>query len=310
MKAAFLRDFNGIEGVEIGELPMPQITESEVQVKVEYAGVNPVDWKIANGYLKTRMKWEFPLILGWDAAGVVSHVGKNVKGVLEGDEVYGYCRKAIMRDGSFADYISLEEKNIAKKPKNLSMEQASGVPLAALTAWQSLDHLKVKKGETILVHAGAGGVGGFAIQFAKLRGANVLTTSSASHHPYLQTLNPDVIIDYRQENFVQKVLSLYPEGIDAVFDTVGGETLEESFPVIKKGGRLVSIVAPPIPHKDVETGYVFVSPNSFQLREMAHLFEEGKLLPPCLTVFPFHDVKKALEKSKEGRTQGKNVLKI
>ena len=195
------------------------------------------------------------------------------------------------------------------------MEEAAAIPLSSLTAWQSLfdtAHLQAK--EKVLIHAGAGGVGSFAIQFAKSIGAEVVTTSSRSHIPYLQKLGVDHTIDYTKEDFVKTLLTLYPEGVDVVFDTVGGKSLEGSYDVVKKRGRLVTIAgqidAKKALERHIQADFLFVTPNSKQLSKIATLIEEGKIQAPPITLFPFTDVKKALQKSKEGRTEGKIVLKI
>lgn len=315
MKAAYFTAYDGIEGIQVGNLPIPQPKANEVQIKVEYAGVNPADWKASQGHFKERLPAEFPVILGWDLAGTISAVGHEVSDYQVGDAVFAYCRKKIMRDGTYAEYICVELNNIALMPKTLTPAQAACIPLSSLTAWQSLfDVAHLQAGEKILIPAGAGGVGSFALQFAKMKGAIVITTSSKSHHPYINTLKPDHVIDYTQEDFVQAVRKLYPEGVDVVFDTVGGTNLEKSYEVLKKKGRLVSIAGQVDTKKALEKGveayYSFVAPNHEQLQHIAQLIDERKLKAPPITIFPLDQVKLALQKSKEGKTEGKIVLKI
>ncbi|MFZ0564692.1 MAG: NADP-dependent oxidoreductase [Chlamydiales bacterium] len=315
MKAALIQSFEGIEKIEIGEVPIPYPEANEVQIQVKYAGINPVDWKITEGMLKTRMDYEFPVILGWDAAGVITQVGEEVKRLKEGDSVFAYCRKEIIHDGSFAEYLCLDGQNVILKPETLSFAQACCIPLSALTAWQSLfdtAHLKTK--ERVLIHAGAGGVGGFAIQLAKTIGAHVITTTSQKNFDYVQQFGADEVIDYTQNHFVDWMQQHYQNGVDVVFDTVGGDTLKMSYQTVKKGGRLVTI-AGIIDHalaneQQIEAEFVFVRPDGKELQKIAELFNATRLHPPTIQEIPFEDVELALRKSREGHTQGKLVLKI
>lgn len=315
MKAAVIHGFDGLEKVLIEEIDIPTPQDNEVQIAVEYAGVNPVDWKICEGLLKNRMDYEFPIILGWDAAGKVSAKGKNVTHLKEGDSVFAYCKKEIVHEGAYAEFICLNASHVVKKPKKISASQAASFPLSSLTAWQSLfdtAHLKAK--DNVLIHAGAGGVGGFAIQLAKLMGAKVITTTSSSHHDYVKALGADEIIDYTKENFVEKIHALLPEGVDVVYDTVGGSTLKASYQAAKEGGRLVTIAGiidqALAVQRHLEAEFVFVTPNGEELGQIAELIEKGKLVPPPIHEVPLEDAKSALRKSREGHTEGKIVLKI
>ena len=311
MRAALIHSFGGIEKVEIDEVSIPLPHANEVQIAIEYAGVNPVDWKIAEGMLKTRMDYQFPIILGWDASGMISAVGEEVTQFTVGDPVFAYCRKKIMQEGSFAEYITLEAQNVAKKPLSLSFAEAASIPLSCLTAWQALyDAAKLKKGETVLIHAGAGGVGGFAIQLAKLRGAHVITTASAANHTYVQMLGADEVIDYTKGDF----RSHLHDKVDVLLDTVGGKTLQESYEVVKPQGRLVTIAGvidqDIATTRDLWTEFVFVHPDGETLAEIATLLDEKKLTAPTVEEMPFDTVERALGKSRQGHTQGKIVLKI
>jgi NADPH:quinone reductase-like Zn-dependent oxidoreductase len=315
MMAALIHNFEGIEKVSLEEVPIPFPQEDEVQIAISYAGINPVDWKIAEGLLKTRMQYELPIILGWDAAGTISKIGKEVKNLNVGDPVFAYCRKEIIRDGSFAEYICLPAENVVKKPKNLSFAEAAAFPLCALTAWQSLyDTARVKARERILIHAGAGGVGGMAIQLAKLAGAHVITTSSEANSDYVKKLGADEVIDYTKEYFVNVLQKNYPKGMDVVYDTVGGDTLKASYQVAKGGGRLVTIagiVDQALASKHhLIADFVFVRPDGKELSQIASLIEEKKLFAPNIHEVPFEEIALALRKSREGHAQGKLVLKI
>lgn len=304
MKAVFIRQFGGREVLEYGEVPKPVSAAGEVLVKILAAGVNPVDWKIRQGLLQGRMPHEFPIILGWEGAGVVEATG---------EEFFFYARKEVIRDGTYAEYIALQPRHLAHKPKNLSFEEAAAIPLAGLTAYQVLhESLQLKKGETILIHAGAGGVGGFAIQLAKQIGARVITTASSKNHEYLSQLGADEIIDYTKVDFVKTVLRKQPEGINAIFDTVGGETQKRSAEVLKKGGRLTSILAldePFFRNKGIKVGYVFVRPEPTQLDELRQLAEQGKLKVSLFKTSPLSEAKKAQETIETGHVRGKIVIR-
>jgi len=315
MKAIVIEEFGGSEQLKHVEVPKPEPKDNEVQIQVAYAGVNPVDWKICEGYLKDWMPHRFPLILGWDAAGTVSAVGKNVTHLNVGDEVYTYCRKPIVQEGAYAEFLCFDAEHVVRKPKNISLAQASGVPLVALTAWQALfDFANLKKGDTVLVHAGAGGVGGFGIQFAKSVGATVLTTCSEKNIDYVKQLGADSAIDYTKFDFVEVVKEQFPKGIDIVFDCVGGETLKKSFDVIRDNGCLVTVV-----NKDVEefesprgirTGFVLVTANGKDLQGIAELIEKGQVVPLKTEELSLDAAIEAHERSRKRHICGKVVLKV
>lgn len=316
MKAALIHAFEGIEKIEIAQVSIPTPQPHEVQINVKYAGVNPVDWKIAEGFLKGRMDYQFPIILGWDVAGVVSQVGKEVTSLKEGDPVFAFCKKEVIHDGSFAEYICLNAEQVVKKPNKLSFAEAATIPLSSLTAWQSLyDTAHLKNKEEVLIHAGAGGVGGFALQLAKLVGAHVITTTSGPNFDYVRSLGADEMIDYTQDNFVDTLQKKHPKGVDVIYDTVGGNTLKASYQTAKNGGRLVTIagvVDQALATKQHLSSAQFldVQPNGKELTKIAALFDEDKLLPPHIQEVPFEEVGLALHKSRDGHTQGKLVLKV
>lgn len=315
MKAIVIKEFGGANTLHLEELPIPAPKDNEIQFLVFYTGVNPVDWKIREGMLKERLPHEFPIIPGWEASGEVTAVGKNVKDFYVGDEIFSYCRNPVVHSGTYAEYVCYDADHVAKKPRNITFAQAAALPLVSLTAWQSLfDAAKLRSGETILIHAGAGGVGSMAIQFAKNAGAKVYTTASKRNHNYVKKLGADFAIDYREEKFADAMKKLAPQGVDVVFDTMGGDTLQESLQVLKSGGRLVSILEkldPAVESKyRIKGFYVFVSPNGEQLKTIADLITQGKVIPPHIEEFPLSRAAAAQEKLQEGHVQGKIVLRV
>lgn len=221
--------------MRLAEIPTPEIDENEVLAEIHAASINPVDFKIRDGKVKMLVKYKMPLILGNDFSGVVAKVGSKVTRFKVGDEIYARPRKS--KIGTFAEYIAIHEEDIALKPKNLSFEEAASIPLVGLTAYQALiDILQLQKGHKILIQAGAGGVGTFAIQLVKLMGATVATTASDAGANLVKSLGADEIINYKTVKFEEKL-----ENYDAVFDTLGGKILEKSFQVIKSGGKIVSV---------------------------------------------------------------------
>jgi len=313
MKAIAINEFGGRDKLQLIDLPVPEVVEGEILVQVKAAGVNPVDWKIREGYLKDLFSHQFPVILGWDAAGLVEGVGNGVKRFKSGDEIFAYCRKPIVHGGAYGEYILLKEEHAALKPKNISFEEAASIPLAALTAYQSLfDAANLQPGETILIHAAAGGVGGFGVQLARGHGAVVWATASSRNKAYVQDLGASQVVDYTQENFGKAILSQYPAGVDVVLDCVGGEVLEKSAEIVKEGGHLISIVDDPtgLARDDIHKEFVFVAPNSTQLTELARMVEQGRLKTYLSQVFPFglEEARKAHELSESGHTRGKMVI--
>jgi NADPH2:quinone reductase len=314
MRAIAIENFGGPEMLKLMDLPRPTPCVGEVLIQIKAAGINPVDWKIRQGLFQGRLPHQFPIILGWDAAGVVQELGGGIKDIKVGDEIFAYCRKETIHDGTYAEFINLTPNHLAPRPKNLSWEEAAAIPLSALTAYQSLfESLQLKRNEVILIHAGAGGVGGFAVQLAREAGAVVLSTASTHHHNYVLGLGAQEVIDYRTQNFSEAVLKKYPEGIDAVFDTVGGDTQIQSLKVLKNGGRLTSLLALQSEAQQqsrCKIGYVFVRPDSSQLKKLAKLFEEGKIKVQLAAVLPLEQAAKAQEMIETGHTQGKIVLRI
>lgn len=315
MKAVLCNRFGSNDVLEISDVPIPSPQADEVLIKVHAAGVNPVDWKIREGLLKTRLPHEFPIILGWDVSGVVEEAGAHATRFSPGDEVYAYCRRSFIKWGSYAEYTCVEESSLALKPKTLSFAESASIPLVTLTAWQALvDFAHIEKGMSVLIHAGAGGVGSMGIQIAKMKGATVYTTASASHHDYVRKLGADYPIDYTKQDFVLEIRKHSPEGVDIVFDCIGGTALEKSVDIVKKGGALVTIVDFQVEHytrgKELKSCAIFVEPNAKELELFAKYLDEGILKIPALELFPLKDAANALERIQEGHTQGKIVLTI
>lgn len=315
MKAVLLDAFGGPEKVHFGEIPKPVPLDNEVLIRVAYAGVNPVDWKIREGYLKNVLPHEFPIIPGWDVAGTVVEVGANVTNLVQGDQVYSYIRKPLVKWGSYAEYVTFEAKDVIKKPTNISLAQAAALPLVSLTAWQALfDSISLKEGETILIQGGSGGVGSMALQFAKAIGAKVLTTSSAQKLEYVRRLGASIAIDYKNENVVARVKEYAPEGIDVAFDCVGGEAFQQGISCLKREGRIVSILERLDPEEEkrlhIIARYVFVSPSGPNLQSIKDLIEQKKVIPPHIEEMDLQDAAEAQEKLKAGHVLGKIVLKV
>lgn len=315
MKAMVIESFGQSEQLKLADVSTPQPKDNEVLIAIQYAAVNPVDWKIREGMFKSKMPHEFPLIPGWDAAGIIAAVGKNIRNFKEGDKVFSYCRKPIIKEGTYAEFIACDAAHVTKMPNNVNFAQAAAIPLVALTAWQALfDFAKIKKGQQILIHAGAGGVGSFAIQFAKHAGAIVFTTCSAANNDYVKKLGADYVIDYTKEDYIKKIEEITNQKLDIVFDTIGGKTLRESVVLLKPHGCLVSIVEQ-IPTEitqnlKIHAGHVFVRPDGEELREIAKLIEQGKVLPPEIQEMDLKDAAQAQDKNKQGHTRGKIVLKV
>src|ERR1700740_1300556 len=248
MKAVRIHKYGGSDVLKYEEAPRQKPQPGEILVRVHAAGVNPIDWKVREGEMKDFWPHKFPLILGWDLSGVVEELGRGVSRFKIADEVYS-CPDPT-RDGAYADYIVVRESQLALKPKSLHHIRAATVPLAALTAWQSLfDTAQLQPGQRVLIHAGSGGVGHLAVQLAKWKGAYVFATASTKNQDLLRKLGVDEPIDYTQQRFENVA-----RNIDIVLDTIGGDTQERSWSVLKKGGVLVSLVQPPSEEKATELG--------------------------------------------------------
>lgn len=307
MKAIVLHRYGGPEVLEVADLPEPTVGPDSVLVRVRAAGVNPVDWKIREGWLEARFPSHFPITPGWDLAGVVERVGPAVYEFTPGDEVVGYVREDHIQRGTYAELVAAPVRTIARKPTNLSWTQAAGLPLAGLTAYQALHRaLRVTKGDTLLVHAAAGGVGSLAVQLAVGLGARVIGTASPGNHDFLRSLGAEPV-SYG-DGLADRVRALAPDGVDAVLDLVGGDTMAMSPDLLASGGRLASIVDPGV--RDLGGRYVFVRPDPDDLAALCELAEEGRLTVEVSQVLPLERAAEAQQTSERGHARGKIVIEV
>lgn len=308
MNAMRIHAYGGPELLHYEAVPRPVLNPDDLLIRVRATAVNPVDWKIREGYLQGVLKHQLPLILGWDVSGEVVEVGPEATGFQIGDAVY--ARPNIERDGSYAEYIAVKASDAAHKPATLDYDHAAAVPLAALTAWQALvDAAQLQAGQTVLIHAAAGGVGSFAVQLAKARGAQVIATASVINIGIVTMLGADQFIDYTKTRFEDVV-----KDVDVVFDTIGGDTQDRSWQVLKPNGILVSIVSPPsaaiATTHGVRSAFVFVQPNGQQLTTIARLIDAGQIKPVIHTVLPLSEARQAQVINQGGHTCGKIVLHV
>jgi len=315
VRAIVYDQFGGPEVLRLAtDVPSPTPAPDEVLIAVHAAGVNPVDWKLREG-LRRTIPFEMPIIPGWDAAGVVSAVGAEVRELSVGERVYAYCRKPLVRWGCYCEDVAVAARNVARMPSRLSFVEAAAIPLAALTAWQSLfDAAGLRAGQSVLVHAASGGVGGYAIQLARHAGAApIVATASAANEGYVRGLGATEVIDYRARPFVE---ALGAGAVDVAFDTVGGEVQTRSVEAVRPGGVLVSILALSDETKraaearGVRLEYVFVAPNGAQLAELARLVDAGALVPPAIETLPLAEAAEAQRRSQAGHVRGKLVLTV
>jgi NADPH:quinone reductase-like Zn-dependent oxidoreductase len=306
MKAAVYHDYAA--PVEIAEVAKPVLQDSSVLIEVHAASLNPIDNILRAGYLRQMLELSFPHVKGYDVSGTVVEVGKDVRNVKLGDEVF--ARPNQKDAGAIAEFARLQESELAIKPANISHEQAASVPLAGLTAWQALvTKGGIKKGDKVLIHAGSGGVGTFAIQIAKHFGAFVATTTSSKNADMVKDLGADLVIDYTSQKF-EDVVSDY----DLVIDTIGGDTLERSFKVLKKGGVLVSVKSQDndgLAEKyGVRFEWFFMWPDGEMLAELAKLISDGTVKTVIDSTFPMSRSADAFERLATGRAKGKIVVSI
>jgi NADPH:quinone reductase-like Zn-dependent oxidoreductase len=332
MKAYTINKYSKDASLQLSELARPEVKENEVLVEIHAASVNQIDGKLKSGEFKLLLPYKFPMILGHDVAGVVTKIGSKVTKFKVDDEVY--ARPRDLRIGTFAEYIAIDENDVAPKPKNLTMEEAASIPLVALTAWQAFyDKAKLQKSQKVFIQAGSGGVGTIAIQLAKHIGATVATTASAANIEMVKNLGADIVIDYKKDDF-ETILKDY----DVVLNSQDTQTLEKSLRILKPDGKLISISGPPdmayakenslswfmkmaiyfLSYKvnrlakklEVDYAFLFMNANGQQLADISTLIEAGKIVPVIDKVFAFEQTNDALNYVMSGRAKGKVVIKL
>ena len=308
MKAIVVYKYGGPEVLKYEDAPRPEPKEDQILVRVIAAAVNPVDGMIRSGKFANYFHTTFPLIPGYDISGVVEKAGPKITKFKAGDPVYAYI--GLKEGGGYAEYAVATENEAAPKPKSLTFEEAAAVPLAAETAWQALiDTAKLNAGQTVLIHGGSGGVGSFAIQIAKARGAKVIATASTPNQDLLKQLGADISIDYTKTKFEDVA-----KDVDVVLDSVGKDTLSRSYGVVKKGGFIVSLVARPdqveLDKHEIRGASLDVKPDADELAKITKLIEAKKIKPVVSQVLPLSEAAKAQEQAATGHTRGKIVLKV
>lgn len=303
MKAVRIHEFGGPEVLKYEDVPEPKPGPGEIRIRVIAAGVNPMDWKVRQG----GMNLPLPMIMGIDVAGVVDSLGSKVNAFKPGDHVFA---KLSMGQGGYAEYTATNPAQAALKPKSIGFVEAAAIPTAGLTAWNALfDIAGLQRGQSILIHGAAGGVGSFAVQFAKWKGARVIGTASSRNAEFLKSIGADTVIDYKAQRFEDVV-----HDVDVVLDTIGGDTFERSWGVLKPGGFLVTTVAR-IPEGAAEAHGVRASgmltkPDGRELAQIASIIDERHIKPIVTTVLPLGDARKAQEMSESHHTRGKIVLRV
>ncbi|WP_282138420.1 NADP-dependent oxidoreductase [Rossellomorea aquimaris] len=332
MKAMTIKQYGKTIPLELTDLPIPDMGEQDVLVEIHAASINPIDFKIRDGKVKMLLSYKMPLVLGNDFSGKVIQTGSKVSKFQIGDEVYGRPRKN--RIGTFAEYLSVHEDDVSLKPENLTFEEAASLPLVGLTSWQAFHEiLQLKPDQKILIHAGAGGVGTFAIQLAKEMGVFVATTASEKGFDLVSSLGADRVINYREEKF-EEILNEY----DAVFDTLGGDVLDRSFRLLKPHGKIVSVSA--VPNRrfaaennlgfikrllfsvvsrnisalekkfNVDYHFLFMKPSGEQLTKIKLLVEKGSIRPVIDRVYSLEEAQEAVQYVETGRAKGKVVIQV
>lgn len=326
MKALQIIKYGAInESLSINEVAKPSVTPSDILVEVKAAGLNPIDYKLVKGNLKEMVPLHFPSTIGFDISGVVVDKGADVGNFEIGDEVYARVPQEQM--GTVTEYVAINSDVVAKKPSNSSFEEAAGLPLAGLTAIQALERVGLKENDRVLIHAGSGGVGSFAIQYAKFKGAIVYTTTSTKNVDWVKALGADRVIDYKTEDY--KTIA---KNLDIVFDTLGDEYTHEAFEIIEEGGRVTTIVGPPdqetakqmgmsdyempeelsklIEKKSASYKLTWMQPNGEQLKSISKMVEDGEIKPIVDLIYAFEDGIDAYEYIATGRAQGKVIISI
>ncbi|MDQ6843465.1 MAG: NADP-dependent oxidoreductase [Bacteroidota bacterium] len=308
MKAIRIHEFGGPEVLKYEDAQQPIPAADEVLIKIHASGVNPIDFKIREGHAKGIFTINFPLILGWDVSGEIEEVGSEILSFRIGDEVYS--RPDPTRDGTYAEYVTVKADQVNQKPKSIDHYKAAAVPLAGLTAWQGLfTHGYLKAGQKVLIHAASGGVGTYAVQFARWKGAYVIGTTSEENIDFLYDLGADEVIDYKNEKFEDDI-----KDVDLVFDLIGGDTQKRSLQVLKNGGRLITTVKPEnlenAKSKSIHLEGFMAQSLPGDLQQIADLIDSGKVKPVIARIMPLRDAAEAQTLSEEGHVRGKIVLKV
>jgi len=312
MRAIAVKGWGGRDELAVVDVEPPPVAPDGVLVRVRAAGLNPVDWKIREGRMAAAFPHHFPVILGWDAAGVVEKVGPAVTWFKPGDSVYGYLRRHELQYGTYAEYATAPEGYLAHMPDELSFEEAAALPLAALTAHQGLERLGLRGGETLFVDGAAGGVGHLVVQLAAARGARVIAGAAPGNHDFLRELGAEPI-DHDGGDLAARVRELAGgDGADAVFDLFGGDGREAAFAILRRGGRLVSVASPrPDEREGYEVHYIFVRPSGYDLGEhISPLVQDGRLKVNVAETYPLERAAEAMERLEGGHVRGKLVLTV
>jgi len=305
IQAIRVHQYGGPEELKLERIPRPEPQAGEVLIRIHAAGVNPVDWKIRQGWMKDFRPMQFPYIPGLDLAGVVEEIGPGVTAYQTGQAVFGQSPK-----GAYAEYTTAPVEKLALKPKTLSFDEAAAVPVGATTAWQGIfDHGRLQTGQRILIQGAAGGVGMFAVQFARWKGAHVIGTTSTANLDFVRSLGAETVIDYTSTSVEQAV-----HDVDLVFDAVGGKTLESSLRALKRGGTLVTIAGQPPEGRAQELGIRVASFSAQVSSELLHTFaqliDEGQVKVVIAEKFPLSEAQQAHERSQNGHGRGRIVLHI
>lgn len=319
MRAVYYEEFGGADKLKTGELPDPVPGPGEVLVGIGASSINPIDWKMREGVFECIFEYEFPIVPGWDMAGTVAALGEGVEEFAVGERVFAYTRRSPVKEGTYCELIALPEAMLAPIPDTLSIEEAAALPLCGLTAWQSLaGFADVQEGQTVLVQAGAGGVGSFAIQIAKSRGARVLTTAGPANAEYCRSLGADIVVDYRSGDPVAALQAAAPNGIDVLFEMILDEQdqpmLDRYLGLVKEGGTVVTLNMPAnegiVAARNLRSERLFSNPVGKDLAILGGLIADGTLKLPEITEMPLEKAAEAMDLSKGGHVRGKIVLKV
>ena len=311
MRAIAEDEFGG--PATLRNIPIPQIGADEVLLRVRAAGVNPFDWKVADGILKDEKEHRFPLILGFDVAGVVEQVGADVTELSEGDEVYGYLSKPVIGEGTYAEHVGAPAAIVAKKPETVGFAEAAALPMPGLTAMDLVDAVDLGEGETVLIVGATGGVGSYAVQLAARRGARVIATARQANDAFVRELGATETIDHTREDLAETVRAAYPDGIEAIIDVVSDPgVISRMAGLVKEGGRIASSVyaadVKTLADRSIKATNISMQPGARRLEELASMVDAGEISVRLERAFPLEKASEALDESRTGHVRGKIVL--